>query len=97
MEKFPQIPQLIFNGLQQLQNIGDLAPEVRKTAQQLQVRSAQASRRYWLAGSLFIAAIALAHPSIYEAVSAQVHGLNFSTASFVIAGLGLVALVIKKS
>lgn len=97
MEKFPQIPQLIFNGLQQLQNIGDLAPEVHKTAQQLQARSSQASRRYWLAGGLFIGAIALAHPSIYEAVSAQIRGLNFSTASFVIAGLGLVALIIKKS
>lgn len=97
MEKFPQIPQLIFNGLQQLQNIGDLAPEVHKTAQQLQARSSQASRRYWLAGGLFIGAIALAHPSIYEAVSAQVSELNFSTASFVIAGLGLVALIIKKS
>jgi ubiquinone biosynthesis protein len=97
MEKFPQIPQLIFNGLQQLQNIGDLAPEVHKTAQQLQARSAQASRRYWLAGSLFIGAIALAHPSIYEAVNAQIRGLHFSTASLVIAGLGLVALVIKKS
>ncbi|HOY23912.1 MAG TPA: ubiquinone biosynthesis regulatory protein kinase UbiB [Cellvibrio sp.] len=97
MEKFPQIPQLIFNGLQQLQNIGDLAPEVHKTAQQLQARSSQASRRYWLAGGLFIGAIALAHPSIYEAVSAQIRGLHFSTASFVIAGLGLVVLVIKKS
>lgn len=97
MEKFPQIPQLIFNGLQQLQNIGDLAPEVHKTAQQLQARSAQASRRYWLAGSLFVAAIALAHPSIYEAVSAHIRGLNFSTTSLVIAGLGLIVLVIKKS
>lgn len=97
MEKFPQIPQLIFNGLQQLQNIGDFAPEVHKTAQQLQARSAQASRRYWLAGSLFVGAIALAHPSIYEAISAHIGTLNFSTASVVIAGLGLIALVIKKS
>jgi ubiquinone biosynthesis protein len=97
MEKFPQIPQLIFNGLQQLQNIGDLAPVVNKTAQQSQTRSARASRRYWLAGSLFIAAIALAHPSIYEAINAHVRGLHFSTASLLAAGLGLLALVIKKS
>ncbi len=97
MEKFPQIPQLIFNGLQQLQNIGELAPELHKTAQQLQSRNAQTARRYWLAGSLFVAAIALAHPSIYEAVSAHLHGLNFSSASLIIAGLGLVVLAIKKS
>jgi ubiquinone biosynthesis protein len=97
MEKFPQIPQLIFNGLQQLQNIGDLAPEVHKTAQQLQARNAKASRGYWLAGGLFLGAIALAHPNIYEAVCAQVRELNFSTASFILAGLGLIVLAIKKS
>lgn len=96
MEKFPQIPQLIFNGLQQLQNIGELAPEVHKTAQQLQARSAQASRRYWLAGSLFIAAIALAHPSIYAAINAQLHSLNFATASWAISALAVLILLRKK-
>lgn len=97
MEKFPQIPQLIFNGLQQLQNIGELAPELHKTAQQLQTRSAQSVRRYWLAGGLFLGAIALAHPTIYDAVSTQIRGLNFSNASIIFIGLGLTALLIKKS
>jgi ubiquinone biosynthesis protein len=97
MEKFPQIPQLIFNGLQQLQNIGDLAPEVHKTAQQLQARNAKTSRGYWLAGGLFLGATAIAHPNIYETVCTQVRELNFSTASFILAGLGLIVLVIKKS
>jgi ubiquinone biosynthesis protein len=97
MEKFPQIPQLIFNGLQQLQNIGELAPELHKTAQQLQTRSMQSARRYWLAGGLFLGAIALAHPTIYDAVSTQIRGLNFSSASIILIGLGLTALLIKKS
>ncbi|MET0356908.1 MAG: ubiquinone biosynthesis regulatory protein kinase UbiB, partial [Cellvibrio sp.] len=50
MEKFPQVPHLIFNGLQQLQNIGQLAPEVHKTVQELQKRNQQSSRRVWLSG-----------------------------------------------
>lgn len=97
MEKFPQIPQLIFNGLQQLQNIGELAPELHKTAQQLQARSAHSKRRYWLAGGLIVAGIALAHPAVYEAVSAQVNGLHFSAASLILGATGLLVLVIKKS
>ena len=92
----PQIPQLIFNGLQQLQNIGDLAPEVRKTAQQLQARSSQASSRYWLSGSLFIAAIALAHPNIYHGVWAYLAELRLSAASLAMAGLAIVILLVKK-
>lgn len=97
MEKFPQIPQLIFNGLQQLQNVGELAPELHKTAQQLQAHSAPSKRRYWLAGGLLSAAIALAHPAVYEVVSAQVRGLQFSTTSLILGALGLLALAIKKS
>ena len=97
MEKFPQLPQLIFNSLQQLQNVGQLAPELHKTAQQLQKRSEQSSRRYWLAGTLFIAAVAIAHPQVNQIVSDYIHALNFSTASLILGGLGLLAIVIKKS
>jgi ubiquinone biosynthesis protein len=97
MEKFPQIPQLIFNGLQQLQNIGQLAPELHKTAQQLQTRSAKSARRYWLAGGLLAGAFALAHPQAYEAVCEYLNSLNFTSASIILAGLGLATLIIKKS
>ncbi|GGY86504.1 putative protein kinase UbiB [Cellvibrio zantedeschiae] len=96
MEKFPQVPQLIFNGLQQLQNIGQLAPELHKAAQQLQKRTAQSTRRYWVAGSLLVAAIALAHPVIYEAVGTYLHHLNFTATSIILIGLGIAALI-KKS
>lgn len=97
MEKFPQIPQLIFNGLQQLQNVGELAPELHKTAQQLQARSAQSSLRYWLAGGLFAGAIALAHPSIYQAVCSYLHRLDVTNTSVILVGLGIATLLIKKS
>lgn len=97
MEKFPQIPQLIFNGLQQLQNLGELAPELHKTAQQLQSRNAHRFRQYWLAGGLFAGALALAHPDIYTAVTTQLQHLNFTSASFILAGLGLICLLTKKS
>jgi ubiquinone biosynthesis protein len=97
MEKFPQIPQLIFNGLQQLQNIGELAPELHKTAQQLQARSAKSARHYWLAGGLFVASIALAHPTIYQAVNTYLNNVEFSTASLILGSLGLLVLFIKKS
>ncbi len=97
MEKFPQIPQLIFNSLQQLQNVGELAPELHKAAQQLQARSAQSSRRYWLAGSLLAGAIALAHPWIYQSVCSYLHGLDFTASSILLASLGLIVLLIKKS
>lgn len=97
MEKFPQIPQLIFNGLQQLQNVGELAPELHKTAQQLQARSAQSTRRYWLAGGLFAGAIALAHPEVYAVVSTYIRGLNFTSLSFILVGLGIACVLIKKS
>lgn len=97
MEKFPQIPQLIFNGLQQLQNIGELAPELHKTAQQLQAHSAKASRPYWLAGGLFAIGIALAHPTIYQTINTYLNTLEVYPASLILGGLGLLVLIIKKS
>jgi len=96
MEKFPQIPHLIFNSLQQLQNIGQLAPEVHKTAQELQKRTAQSSRRYWLSVGLIVAAIIIANPDVYNFMSTQIQNLEVSAASIAIGGLGLLLLFIKR-
>ena len=96
MEKFPQIPHLIFNSLQQLQNIGQLAPEVHKTAQELQKRTAQSSRRYWLSVGLILAAIIIANPDVYNFMSTQIQNLEVSAASIAIGGLGLLLLFIKR-
>jgi len=97
LEKFPQIPQLVFNGLQQLQNIGELVPELHKTAQQLKKRNNNVRYSYWLAGGLFIAAVAYAHPAIYTSVNNYWHQLNFSYLSLALCGLGVAILAIKKS
>ncbi len=97
MEKFPQVPHLIFNSLQQLQNIGQLAPELHKTAQEMQKRTAQSSRRVWLAAALIISAVMIANPDIYNFVSTQIATLKISLASLIIGGLGLLILFSKRS
>lgn len=96
MEKFPQVPQLIFNGLQQLQNIGQLAPELHKTAQQLQKRSRQSTGRYLLAGSLLVAGLAFAHPSIARPVCEYLAQLEFGLASLILVAAAFVVFTLKK-
>ena len=96
MEKFPEVPHLLFNSLQQLQNIGQLVPDVHKTAQELQKRTAQSSRRFWLATGLIVAAILIANPDVYNFVSNQIENLKISVASIIIGGLGLLVLFSKK-
>lgn len=97
MEKFPQVPHLIFNSLQQLQNIGQLAPEVHKTVQELQKRNVQSSRRFWLGGGLIALAIILANPDLYETLSVQMENMKISTASLIVGGLGVLVLLMKRS
>ena len=96
MEKFPEVPHLLFNSLQQLQNIGQLVPDVHKTAQELQKRTSQSSRRFWLATGLIVAAILIANPDVYNFVSNQIENLKISVASIIIGGLGLLVLFSKK-
>ncbi|HWV14174.1 MAG TPA: ubiquinone biosynthesis regulatory protein kinase UbiB [Cellvibrio sp.] len=96
MEKFPQVPHLIFNGLQQLQNIGELAPELHKTAQQLQARGHSSKRRYWLAALLFGAAIAFAHSDVSQAITHYWQNFSLSTPSMILAAVGLGVVLLKK-
>ncbi len=96
MEKFPQVPQLIFNGLQQLQNIGQLAPELHKTAQQLQKRSKLSNRRYWLAALIFGAALVSANPTACNFINNYWQTLNLSIPSLILGVLGLGILFFKK-
>ncbi|RYY73627.1 MAG: ubiquinone biosynthesis regulatory protein kinase UbiB [Gammaproteobacteria bacterium] len=97
MEKFPQVPHLIFNSLQQLQNVGQLVPEVHNTAQELHKRSEQSSRRYWLSTGLIVTAIVLANPDVYEFVNDYLQNLKISVASIIIGGAGLLVLLSKRS
>lgn len=96
MEKFPQVPQLIFNGLNQLQNIGELAPELHKTAQQLQARSKRSMRHSWLAGLLVLGAVALSQPELYNSLKATIEHLQLNWASIILGGLGVAVFATKK-
>jgi ubiquinone biosynthesis protein len=97
IEKFPLIPQLIFNSLEQLQNVGQLAPELHKAAQQLQRRNKQSPGRYWLAGAVIIGALVIAHPTIYSAVESYFLSLNLKSFAIALVGFGLAGWLIKKS
>jgi ubiquinone biosynthesis protein len=97
MEKFPQVPHLILNSLQQLQNVGQLAPGVHRTAQELHDRNLRSSRRYWLSAGLIVAAIVIANPDVYEFISAQAQVLKLSVASIIFGGLGVLVLISKRS
>lgn len=96
MEKFPQVPHLIFNGLQQLQNIGELAPELHKTAQQLQERSRLSRRKYWLAALVFGAALACTHPTVNQLVTSYWQALTISSSSLILAAIATTIILWKK-
>ena len=96
MEKFPQVPQLVFNSLQQLQNIGQIAPELHKTAQQLRKRNKPSTPQYFLAIIVFGAAIAVANPAINEWITNYWQTMHFSTPSLILGAIGI-ALVLKRN
>jgi ubiquinone biosynthesis protein len=96
MEKFPQVPQLIFNGLQQLQNLGQLAPELHKTAQQLQKRNKYSVRKPLLAGGLLAAGLVFAHPSVNEEACRYLEQLQFGPASLIFIAAAFAVFALKK-
>jgi ubiquinone biosynthesis protein len=96
MEKFPQVPQLVFNSLQQLQNIGQLAPELHKTAQQLQKRNKPFLRQYWLAIIILSAAVIIANPHVNQWLTDSWQALHFSTPSIILGLLGLAIILRRK-
>ncbi len=96
MEKFPQVPQLVFNGLQQLQNVGELAPELHKAAQQLQTRKAPAFYRYCVATVIFGAALISANPAAIEALHTYWQAFTLTTPTLVLTALGLAVIFLKK-
>lgn len=95
MEKFPQVPQLVFNSLQQLQNIGELAPELHKTTQQLKKRNRPSSSQYVLAIIIFGAAIVVANPVANQWLTDSWQTLHFSTPSLILGVIGI-AIVLKR-
>ena len=100
MEKFPLIPQMIFNGLNQLQHLGEQAPqlhkEIHKTTQQLQARSSASIKKYWLGGALIGAAVIIASPNLHEKINIYWQTIDISVSSLILAVAGLAIILFKK-
>ncbi len=92
MEKFPQMPQLVYNALEQAQNLSDIAPELHAVArQERRQRQYQARyrRRSWIAAIAFAGAFASAWPALGSTLSA------LPPPTWLLAGVGVLALIFR--
>lgn len=102
LEKFPQVPNLVFSGLQQLQKLGAMAPEVENAARQLQENKLQQThrrRRTFIALFAFAGAVLIAWPNLGGQVSAFIANFSFGdipAGSYILAAIGAAALVFRK-
>lgn len=100
MEKFPQVPQMIFNGLHQLQYLGAQAPQlhkdIQKTTQQLQAKSTTSFKKYWLGGALIGAAVIVSSPNLREQIHIYWQTMDISMPSLILAITGLAIILFKK-
>ncbi len=72
LEKFPEVPHLVFNALEQVQNLGDLAPELYLTRRQIaadQRLRRRGGRRTWVALTAIAAAAVAASPQLTHPLS----------------------------
>ncbi len=102
LEKFPQVPELIFGGLQQLQNMGELAPQLRAANEEFnrQRIARRRNRRRTVIGILaIVGAAATAWPSIGDQISSWTHQVDWTdlpAQSWGLLVLGLGALLLRK-
>jgi ubiquinone biosynthesis protein len=101
MEKFPQVPNLVFNGLQQLQSIGELAPrleEATRTYSAYKSRQLHKRRRWLIATMAFTAALLTAMPEPLTRLGEWWQKLaiqDLSPTSALLMTIGILALVLK--
>ncbi len=99
MEKFPQVPQLIFNTLQQMQQEDRATAEyqtLHRKRREEQLRRRRRSRRNKIAAVAFIGAVVTAWPVIASQVSQWLTLDNLPTASLLLAVIGIAALVSRR-
>lgn len=102
MEKFPQVPHLIFNSLEQLQNLGDVAPQLEDIRAQLQKNEQKRihqRRRLAIAILAFGGAIAVAWPTAGDSVARSLGDLvqaDVPVASYILGVIGIAALWFKR-
>ena len=92
MEKFPQVPHLVFNALEQTKNLSEIAPELHAVARQerhQQQLRRRTQRRGWIAALAFTGALVSAWPALGVQLAA------LPTAAWGLAGVGVLALIFR--
>lgn len=87
LEKFPQLPPTLFNGLQQLEELSQLAPELERAAKQLTAPRKNRFGRFAIVTIILAAGVAFAIPTVADSLHTFWQQLSFSPLS-----LGLYAL-----
>lgn len=102
MEKFPQVPHLVFNAIQQTQNLGEIAPQLqqlKEEVQQSQRNKTHRRRRNIIALLAFGGAAAVAWPEIgarLEWLGAHFPLADVPMGSFILLAIGAAALLFKR-
>ncbi len=102
LEKFPAVPTLMFNSLQQLQNLGELAPRLEQTHKELErqrIERSRSKRRAVIGVLALIGGAATAWPAIGEKVAAWTPTVDWSqipTESWGLVALGVWLLLLRK-
>lgn len=101
MEKFPQVPELVFGGLQQLQKLGQVTPQLQALEKDLARREQERQRRRRLrriATLMLFGAVALAWPSLPPQLSQWVQQWSWQDIPALAWALGIVgclALILR--
>ena len=102
MEKFPQVPHLVFNSLEQWQNLGEVAPQLQELRMQLDINERKrihGRRRAVIALLAFGGAVAIAWPHIGEAMMRSLDDVaraDIPVGSYILAVIGVAALWFRR-
>lgn len=92
MEKFPEVPHLVFNALEQAKNLSEIAPELHAVARQerqQQVYRRRYRRRGWIGAAAFVGAAVSAWPLVGESLA------TLPPSTWVLGGVGVLALLLR--
>lgn len=93
MEKFPQIPNLIFQSLQQVGQFEEQTEKLRRSMEAEQRKQRQSQRRHWIAAAALLSAGLLAWPQLVTSASQSFDALP--TTSLVLLAIGALALLLR--
>lgn len=88
LEKLPQIPQLVFDGLQQVSHLGEMSDDLRAQIAQQQREAARSRRRGWIGVAALGSGLAIGWPQFVPLE-------QLPTASVVLLAVGALALVLR--